>query len=242
MDGKHERLQFQTTRWSVVLAAGRESSPDSQSALTELCERYWYPLYAYVRRQGNQPQDAEDLTQGFFTLFLSRNDLQTVSPERGKFRSFLLACLKNFLANERQSARAQKRGGGRVIQSLDSQTAEERYRLEPADELTPDKVFDRQWAMLLLEQTLAKLRDEFSGAGKVKMFERLKPFLTGEKAEQSQAEIAVALDMTEDAVKAAVYRLRRRFRRQLCDLIAETVAEPDAVEAEMNDLFAALQT
>jgi RNA polymerase sigma-70 factor (ECF subfamily) len=223
----------------MVLAAGRSESPESRAALASLCELYWYPLYAFVRRQGHAAHDAEDLTQGFFASLLDRDALGELNPERGKFRAFLLACLKHFLANERDRERALKRGGGKTIVSLDAASAEQRWRLEPADELTPDDIFLRGWALTLLERTLSELRSEFEASGRGELFDHLKVYLTGE-ATVSQADVAAKFGMTHDAVKAAVYRLRDRFRRRLREAIADTVAEPDAIEDEMRELFAAL--
>lgn len=230
---------FATTRWSMVLAAGRDESPESRAALASLCEAYWYPLYAFVRRQGHTPHDAEDLTQGFFASLLDRDAFGELQPEKGKFRAFLLACLKHFLANERDRERALKRGGGRVIASLDAESAEQRWRLEPADELTPDDIFLRGWAMTLLERALADLRSDFEASGRGELFDYLKVYLTGE-ATQTQAEVAAKFGMTHDAVKASVYRLRDRFRRRLRDAIADTVANPDEIDDEMRELLLAL--
>ena len=223
----------------MVLEAGRAAEPESRAALASLCELYWYPLYAFVRRQGNSPQDAEDLTQGFLASLLERDALGELQPEKGKFRAFLLACLKNFLANERDRERALKRGGGQATVSLDAQLAEQRWRLEPADELTAERIFLRGWAMTLLEGTLAELRSEFEVNERGDLFDHLKVYLTGE-ATQTQAEVAAKFGLTQDAIKAAVYRLRDRFRRRLRAAIADTVADPAGIEDEMRELFAAL--
>src|SRR5271155_2907054 len=161
--------QFATTRWSLVLAAGQRSSPQSSAALATLCENYWYPLYAYVRRRGHDSDEAQDLTQAFFTRLLEKNDLAAADPERGRFRSFLLASLKHFLANEWDRARAEKRGGGRSVLSIDFGTAEERYRAEPSHELTPEKIFERRWALTVLDHALKRLRTEFAGGGREKL-------------------------------------------------------------------------
>lgn len=230
---------FATTRWSMVLAAGRSESSESRAALASLCEVYWYPLYAFVRRQGHAPHDAEDLTQGFFAALLEREALGELQPEKGKFRAFLLACLKNFLSNQRDRQRTQKRGGGKSVTSLDAETAERRWQLEPADELTADDIFLRGWAMTLLNQTLAELRGEFEASGRGELFDYLKVYLTGE-ATTTQSEVAEKFGMTHDAVKASVYRLRDRFRRKLREAIADTVDNPDEVDDEMRELFAAL--
>src|SRR5271155_692938 len=172
--------QFATTRWSLVLAAGQRSSPQSSAALATLCENYWYPLYAYVRRRGHDSDEAQDLTQAFFARLLEKNDLAAADPERGRFRSFLLASLKHFLANEWDRQRAQKRGGGRPPFSIDFGAAEDRYRGEPSHELTAEKIFERRWAMVLLANVQARLEQEYVEAGKPTAFNRLKIFLTGE--------------------------------------------------------------
>jgi RNA polymerase sigma-70 factor (ECF subfamily) len=235
------RGRFATTRWSMVLAAGRSSSPKSQSALAELCETYWYPLYAFVRRKGYEAHDAQDLTQGFFALLLERNDVQSVRRERGKFRAFLIASLQHYLANEHDRRNARKRGGGRKLFSLDFAAAENRYSAEPADRRTPEDAYARQWALTLLERVQASLRDELAQQGKAAQWDRLHVFLAGDKATPLYSEAAVALGMTEGAVKTAVHRLRRRFGEQLRREIAETVSDPSAVDGELQELFEALR-
>jgi RNA polymerase sigma-70 factor (ECF subfamily) len=232
--------RFESTHWSLVLAAGHHSSPDANQALSTLCRTYWYPLYAYVRRRVKDVHEAEDLTQAFFAQLLEKKRLAVAEAGRGKFRSFLLASLKNFLDNEWDKARTQKRGGGRKLIPLDFQSGESRYKLEPADELTPERLYDRQWALTLLEQVLARLREEFVRAGKARHFEQLKHFLTGEKAPTSYAQAADELGSTEGAVKVSVHRLRQRYRELLRVEIAQTVAEPGEVEDEINRLFAVL--
>ena len=232
--------RFETTHWSLVLAAGHDSSPDSNEALSTLCRTYWYPLYAYVRRRVKDVHEAEDLTQAFFAQLLAKRRLAVAQAGRGKFRSFLLASLKNFLDNEWDKARTQKRGGGRKLIPLDFQSGESRYKLEPADELTPERLYDKQWALTLLEQVLARLREEFVRAGKQRHFEHLKYFLTGEKAPTSYAQAADELGLSEGAVKVSVHRLRQRYRELLRVEIAQTVAEPGEVEDEINSLFTVL--
>jgi RNA polymerase sigma-70 factor (ECF subfamily) len=224
----------------MVLAAGGQTSPQSAEALETLCETYWYPLYAYLRHSGCSADEARDLTQEFFAHLLEKKSLAVADRERGRFRSFLLSSLKHFRANERDRARAQKRGGGRTTLSIDLQDAESRYQNEPAHDLTPEKVFERRWALALLDRVLARLREEFAQAGKTKLFDRLKVFLSGEKSAKSQRESADQLGMTEGAVKVAVHRLRRRYRELLRSEIAETVATPDEVEDELRQLLAAL--
>src|SRR5271155_4363205 len=232
--------QFATTRWSLVLAAGQRSSPQSSAALATLCENYWYPLYAYVRRRGHDSDEAQDLTQAFFARLLEKNDLAAADPERGRFRSFLLTSLKHFLSNEWDRARAEKRGGGRSLLSIDFGTAEERYRAEPAHDLTPEKIFERRWALVLLENVLARLHDESAQAGKADSFDRLKGFLTGEQTAVTYGQLAAELNMSEGALKVAVHRLRRRYRELLRAEIEETVADPEEIDQEIRDLFSAL--
>jgi RNA polymerase sigma-70 factor (ECF subfamily) len=225
--------RFAATRWTVVLAAGQQTSQESRRALEELCRIYWYPLYAYVRRSGYDALTAEDLTQEFFARLLAKKSLADVEREKGKFRSFLLASLKHFLANEWDRARAQKRGGGQTFISLDAET---RYRQEPMDELSADKLLDRQWALALLEQVLARLEaEEFAG------FEHLKVYLTAGKEAIPYAEAAARLGTTEGAVKVAVHRLRKRYRALLREEIAHTVASPAEVDEEIRHLFAAFR-
>jgi RNA polymerase sigma factor (sigma-70 family) len=232
--------QFATTRWSLVLAAGQRGSPQSSAALATLCENYWYPLYAYVRRRGHQADQAQDFTQAFFARLLEKNDLAAADPGRGRFRSFLLTSLKHFLANEWDRNRAQKRGGGGSVLSIDFGTAEERYRAEPAHDLTPEKIFDRRWALVLLENVLARLHDEAAQAGKADGFDRLKGFLTGEQPAATYGQLAAELNMSEGALKVAVHRLRRRYRELLRAEIEETVADAEEIDQEIRDLFSAL--
>jgi RNA polymerase sigma factor (sigma-70 family) len=232
--------QFATTRWSLVLAAGKRSSPQSSAALATLCENYWYPLYAYVRRRGHEANEAEDFTQAFFARLLEKNDLAAADPGRGRFRSFLLASLKHFLANEWDRARAEKRGGGRSVLSIDFGTAEERYRAEPSHDLTPERIFERRWALVLLENVLARLHDESAQAGKADSFDRLKGFLTGEQSAVTYGQLAAELNMSEGALKVAVHRLRRRYRELLRAEIEETVADAEEIDQEIRDLFSAL--
>ena len=230
---------FTTTHWSVVLAAGEQKSPAAREALEELCRTYWYPLYVFVRRHGYGPPDAQDLTQEFFARRISKQVLARVQRERGRFRSFLLVSLKHFLADARDQAQAQKRGGGQVIVSLESVQAEGRYQREPRDELSPDRLFERRWAYTLLETVIARLGAEFSAAGKQLIFERLKPFLIGQGGE-SYAQAARELGFTEAAAKMTVTRMRRRYRELLCAEVAKTVAEPGEVESELNHLMSVL--
>jgi RNA polymerase sigma factor (sigma-70 family) len=231
---------FVSTRWTVVLQAGHKSSPQSDRALGELCQTYWYPLYAYVRRQGHTKEDAEDLTQAFFARFLERNYLEGLSAERGKFRAFLLAALKHFLANEWDKAKRQKRGGGVTHLSLDWQSADQRFQLELPDAATPDKAFDREWALALLEQVIARLRDECVAAGKGPLFEQAKGYLMVGESAIPYGQAAQELHMDEGAVRVAVHRLRKRYRELLRAEIAQTLADPAQVAEEIRSLQAAL--
>jgi RNA polymerase sigma-70 factor (ECF subfamily) len=232
--------RFRTTHWSVVLAAGQGPSPDGRDALASLCQMYWYPVYAYIRRRGHSPDDAQDVAQAFFARLLEKNIAGKADRNRGKFRSFLLASLRHFLANEWRRARAQVRGHGRVVLSLDLATGEDRYALEPAHELTPEKIYERRWALTLLDQTVAKLRDEFATRGKLEQFEHLKAYLGGDPSTAPYAQIASELGTTEGAVKVAVHRLRQRCRELLRAAIAETVSGQEDIDEELRELFEAV--
>ncbi len=229
---------FTTTRWSVVLAARGDDSKTAFAALSELCGVYWYPLYAYVRRRGHSPEEAEDLTQSFFTTFLAKNYLDDLKPDMGRFRSFLLTSLKHFLANKWDAANAQKRGGGEAVLSLDD--AERRYQDEPRDHVTPETLFERRWALTLLEQVLARLRTEFVTTEKAELFDHLKVFLSDGESGVSYAEIAECSGLKEGTVKVAVHRLRRRYGELLRSEISQTIGDPREVEDEVRNLIAAL--
>jgi RNA polymerase sigma-70 factor (ECF subfamily) len=231
--------EFATTHWSVVLAAGGDTSR-ARIAIARLCGIYWYPLYAFARRMGLTPHDAEDATQGCLAHLVHTDALATVAREKGRFRSFLLAALKNFLSHERERAAALKRGGGERAIELDGLEAEARYALEPADELSPDRLFDRRWALAVLEQAQERLRSEYESAGKVALFDALRPTLGGSRSGIAYAEIAVTLKMSEGAVKVAVHRLRDRYRLVLRSVVADTVAAPADVDAELRHLIEAL--
>jgi len=237
--GVAPRDYFATTHWTVVLTAGRRRTPAADLALEELCRTYWYPLYAYIRRHGHTREDAEDLTQAFFVRFLERNYLERLSSDKGKFRAFLLAALKHFLANEWDRASRQKRGGGVTPLSLDWQNADTRYQVDPADNLSPDKLYDRAWAVTLLERVIARLRDESAADGRSKLFEQLKPFLMVGKSAIPYAQAAVGLKLTEGAIRVAVHRLRRRYRQLLREEIGQTLSDPAQVEEEIQALFSA---
>jgi RNA polymerase sigma-70 factor (ECF subfamily) len=231
---------FVTTHWSVVVAAGGGDSTRARAALEKLCRNYWYPLYAFVRRRGHSAEDAEDLVQSFFAVCLEKNYIGAAEQAKGRFRSFLLMSLKRFLANEWDKARAQKRGGSHVTVSLDGLAAEERYALEPADSLSADKLFDRRWALTLLDQVVTRLRDEQVASGKLELFEQLKECITTAGRGVPYAEIAERSGMSEGAVKVAAHRLRQRYRKLLEKEIANTVATPDQVEEERRHLLLAL--
>jgi RNA polymerase sigma-70 factor (ECF subfamily) len=230
---------FATTHWTVVLAAGRRHTPQADRALEELCRTYWFPLYAYVRRRGHTKEDAEDLTQAFFARFLAKNYLEGLSAERGRFRAFLLASLKHFLANEWDKSQRQKRGGGTAHLSLDWQTADTQFQVAATQEPSPDRAFDREWAVALLAKVIERLRTECEGEGRGKQFAELKVFLTAGKGTLSHAEAARVLGLDEGAVRVAVHRLRKRYRQLLRDEIAQTLADPAAVDEEMRALFGA---
>ena len=236
----HGAAQFATTHWSVVLAAGHGSAPDVTRALEELCQAYWYPLYVYIRRRGYGVEDAQDLTQEFFSLLLRKGHFLLPNPARGKFRSFLLTALEHFLVNEWKQRRTVKRGGAWTFLSWDGQAAERRYAAEPATTVTPEKVYEKRWATTLLERVLAHLRQECRASGKGETFEALKDSLWGEKTDVSYAELAARWGMTEGAVKGIAYRLRRRYRELLQSEIAQTVADPSEIEQEVRDLIAAV--
>ncbi len=232
--------RFLTTHWSLVIAAGRRQSPQSDGALASLCSTYWYPLYAFVRRRGYAPEEAQDLTQEFFAALLDKNYVQDADRQRGRFRSFLLTALKHFLSNQRNRARAKKRGGGRSVFSLDFESGEIQYRREPADAMTAERLFERRWALKLLDRVLGRLQQEYADAGNPAIFEHLKECLTREKGSTPYRQVAQQAGLTEGAVKVAVHRLRRRYRELLEEEIAQTVSTAAEVEDEIRQLFAAL--
>src|SRR3989454_4503386 len=233
-------VAFVTTQWSLVLTAQSES-PAAREALEKLCRTYWWPLYGYVRRQGYRPEEAQDLTQGFFALLLERRDLDVVRQEKGRLRSYLLVSLKNFLAKARRRELTMKRGEGRALVPLHELLERERADLEPADTLTADRIYERRWALTLLEQVLTRLEIEYRSAGNSKLFDGLKEFLSDEPGRRSQAELAAELGMTENALKQAFHRLRQRYRQLLRDEIAQTVAVPGDVEDELRHFISVLQ-
>lgn len=221
---------FQTTQWSLVLAARTGTTPRSREALARLCEAYWSPLYAYIRRQGHGVEEARDLTQSYFVRLLEKKYLKNVTPEAGKFRSFLLASLKNFLANEREWARALRRCGQSI--SLDTHAAERSYLKELSDDLTPEEMYEWRWALEVLERVRARLHREFEAAGMLQRFDRLNACLSGEEPRLPYRKLAADLDMSENAVKVAVHRLRRRFGKLLREEIAQTLADPSHVDVD----------
>ncbi len=231
---------FVTTRWSVVLAAQEKSSPESAAALETLCRAYWYPLYVYVRGSGHSPHDSQDLTQEFFARLLAKDYLQAADREKGRFRTFLRVCLKRFLANEWDRQRAAKRGGGEHPTSLDAAVAEQRYATELTTGVPPDRLYERQWAMALLEQAMARLRAEYTDTARVAEFEQLKSALTAERGTIPYAELAAALNTTEGAARVAVHRLRKRYRELFRAAVADTVSEPGDVDDEVRHIATVL--
>ncbi len=228
---------FVTTHWSVVVSAQDKESPQSAEALESLCRAYWYPLYAYVRRLGHNPQDAEDLTQDFFARLHGKDYLRAADREKGRFRTFLLVALKCFLANDWRRAHAQKRGGFATVVSIDHELAESRFAAEPGHQLQPDVQFDRQWAGTLLERTVSRLRQEYATTGRAVLFEHLQNCLAQEPSALPYAAVATRLDLTEAAVKVAMHRLRVRYREILREEIADTLATSGDVEEELRYLF-----
>ena len=230
---------FATTHWTVVLAAGQRHTPQAESALEELCQTYWFPLYAYVRRRGHAKADAEDLVQAFFARLLEKNFLASLDADKGKFRAWLLAALKHFLANEWDRSQRQKRGAGVAHLSLDWQTADTKFQVAAANEPSPDQAFDREWALALLAKVIERLQQECVAEGKGKLFEQLKLFLMAGGADSAQSEVAKSLGMEEGAVRVAIHRLRKRYRALLREEIAQTLTDESQMEAELRALFGA---
>ena len=229
---------FRQTQWSLVRRAAGLDSPESRGALEVLCRMYWFPIYAFIRRQGHLPHDAQDLTQEFFARLLASNSIVRADPKLGRFRTFLLGALKHFLADAQRKAAAWKRGGGVEIISFEQARAEERYQIEPLDSRTPDKIFEQRWTVVLLEAAAARLREEFRAAGKERQFEVLKPFLSSEGDEDAYAQAGAELQRSAKTVAVAVHRVRRRFRHLVRSAIVDTVSTPDEVEEEYRSLFA----
>jgi RNA polymerase sigma-70 factor (ECF subfamily) len=232
--------EFRSTHWSIVLAAGDSQSPATTGALEKLCRAYWYPLYAFVRRQGWSEPDSQDLTQAFFAYLLEKKGIGRAAPEKGKFRSFLLASLTNFLNNERDKRQRLKRGGGMEILPLEMGPGETRYIAEPAIEDSPERIFERQWAQVVIERAAGRLQDEFAAAGQLERFIVLKDFLMGDAETLSYSEAATKLGLSVPAVTSAIHRFRGRFREVFHDEIAQTLESPDHVEEEIRHLLAAL--
>jgi len=239
--GSHPAV-FASTHWSVVLEAGQEASPLAEAALDQLCRAYWYPLYAYIRRRGFDTHEAQDLTQEFLARLIARREFPKATPEKGRFRFFLLLRLKHFLVNEWERIRAEKRGGGRAAISLDAMAAEERYALEPTHEETPDRLFERRWALTLVERVLARLSQEWSTGGRAEQFEALKGFLSAEDEPVTYEELSGRLGSSAGALKVAVHRMRGRCRELLREEIAHTVSGPAEVEAELHHFLGALRS
>ena len=231
---------FRTTHWSVVLAAGEPGNPEASEALGRLCRMYWYPLYAYVRRRGYGIEEAQDLTQEFFARLLENNLVQVAEPERGRFRSFMLASLSNFLNNCWDRAHTLRRGAAFEIVSWDAQSAEERYQQEPLHEETPEKVFERRWALTVVDAALASVREEYSDARQSELFESLQGCLLGDDSYGSYAELGAKLHLSEGAVKVAVHRLRRRCAVMLRQVIAQTLHHEENIDEELRYLISAL--
>jgi len=231
---------FTTTHWSVVLTAKQQTSAEAEAALERLCRIYWWPLYAFLRRRGYEHHEAEDLTQEFFARLLAKDFLRAVDQSKGKFRSYLLASMENFLAKQWRRAKAQKRGGGLQFVSLDADLVESRYAQVATATTSAEKVFEQQWALTVLDQVVSRLREEFRTNGKKSEFEALKTFLTGERRTGAYAEMAEKLGTTEPAVKMIVYRMRQRYGELLHAELAQTVSRPEDVEEELRALFAAL--
>jgi RNA polymerase sigma-70 factor (ECF subfamily) len=235
-----ETASFTTTQWGLVLAAGNTESPAAAQALAQLCQTYWYPLYAYVRHRGFDEHAAKDLTQGFFEQLLARNDLAKADPERGRFRSFLLKSLQHYIANEQRNARRLKRGGGQPVVALDD-TTETRYRVEPFHELTQDKLYERRWAMAVISRALQRLRDDYAAADQTSLCQELEGALTGSSRGGRLAEIGQRLGLSESAVKVTTHRLRKRFGKMLREVILDTVPDVAEVDTELRHLQAILQ-
>jgi RNA polymerase sigma-70 factor (ECF subfamily) len=236
----HSRAGFPTTSWGCIARASDPADPAVHEALARLCAAYWFPIYAFIRRRGHERESALDLTQDYFARLLEKRIVAKADPSRGRFRSFLLADCVHFLAQQRDRENARMRGGDVTVFSIDAGTAEGRYLVEPAHDLTPDRLFDRAWALALLDGVLATLRDEYQRSGRAALFEELKIVLTDEPRSLPQSELAARLNTTPGAIQVAVHRLRKRYRELVREAIAATVADPDDVESEIRDLFAAL--
>lgn len=238
--GSRRDTAFKSTQWSQVFAAGRIDAPNSGQALESLCRQYWYPIYAFLRRWGHDRQNARDLTQGFFAYLLEQSLLRRADPDKGRFRSFLLGSLRMFISNQQARDHALKRGGGIRIVSIDEQSAEGRYAHEPATGLTPERLFDRRWALELIAEALRRLEAEYLRAGLPDLFAALQPYLTGDQSGDF-ADLAARLKKSEGAARVMVCRLRNHFRKLIREVIAATVSGPEQVEAELKELQAVLR-
>lgn len=231
---------FAATEWSVVRAAGQSCEHEARQALETLCQMYWQPLYAYVRRRGYNVEEAQDLTQGFFTSILTRNSLRGVEQQRGKFRAFLLGAMKHYLAEEWNRAHAHKRGGTAAVTSLDFEKAESRYRIEPVDKMTPERIYERRWAGELLNRAVAQLEREFYNSPDAKLFRAIKPLLLGERLQDNYSRIAQELGLSEGALKVAIHRMRKRYRHLVRQEVARTVSRPEEIDEEIRYLLEVL--
>jgi RNA polymerase sigma-70 factor (ECF subfamily) len=233
--------RFETTNWSLIVEARGADTAEARAALSILCRTYWPPVYAFIRAKGHSPSDAEDLAQSYFARFLEKRYLEDFRPEVGRFRTFLRASVAHFLANERDRERALKRGGGETVLSLEASDAEDRWRREPVDHLTPETLFERQWAAAMLARCLARLRDEQERSGRPGRFEKLKPYLVEGGAPDTYRDLARELGTSEGAARVAVHRLRKRFGAVLREEVAGTLADPSGVDSEIRSLLAALR-
>lgn len=231
---------FATTRWSVILHAGNEVSAEHASALAQLCQCYWYPIYAFVRRRGFNPHDAQDLTQGFFLNLLERNYLDRADRQLGKFRWFLMGAVKHYLSHEYRKSQAQKRGGGQRCIPLDEIYAEKRFALEPRTDVTPETMFERNWALTVLDRARQQLRDQYAVAGKSDRFEKLEPFLPGGQPTESYAQIGLALGLGEGALRVELHRMKALFRKLVRVEIGHTVSTPTEIDEELQHLITVL--
>ena len=231
--------RFQTTRWTLVLAVRDTTSPDAAAALSTLCETYWYPVYAFIRRSGKDGEQAKDLTQAFFTRVLEKDYFGQARQERGRFRSFLLSSVRHFLSNQRDWDQAQKRGGSHTHLSLEFDDGERTYQIEPVDPDTPEKLYERRWALAAIEGAITRVRKKYEDGGKVDLFNRLRPFLTGDEP-QSYSELAASVGVTEGSLRVAVHRMRQQFAASLREIIADTVEGPDEVDDELRELMKAV--
>jgi RNA polymerase sigma factor (sigma-70 family) len=231
--------RFATTRWSLVLAAALPES-ESRGALEQLCVKYWYPLYAFVRGQGQSHDQAQELTQSFFLFLLEKKTFEKADPNRGRFRTFLISSMKNFMANQWRSEQAMKRGGGTTILSIEFEQGETQFELEPIDRMTPEKIYQRRWAMTLLNKSVVELEQSYIDEGKHELFQSLKPFLTGGESDAAQSQIAEKFEMSAGAVRVALHRMRKRCQQLLREEIAQTVDSPDDIDDELREMITAL--